>query len=265
MTVRVESEGEGSVFKNKSLIAAAAATLVVVLGAGGVMAQSATGNTTGSAFLDRVAQKLGIDTPKLQKAITDTRNEDLDAAVKNGDLTQKQADALKQRNLDHQGFGGRGFGGPGGFGLGHGGPKGGPGFDFGFGMGLADASQKFADFLGISTDQLKTELQADNATIATVAAAHGKSRDQVKTFITDGAKKRLDETLNGELSQQRKDEILKMLTDNIDKLLDGKFGMFFRGGFGGHMGPGHGPQGDNSAPASPVPQGGSENSDTQEF
>ena len=53
-------------------------------------------------------------------------------------------------------------------------------------MGLADASQKFAEFLGITTDQLKTELQADNATIATVAAAHGKSRDQVKTFEFDG-------------------------------------------------------------------------------
>ena len=40
------------------------------------MAQS-TGNSTGSTFLDRVAQKLGIYTPKLQQAITDTRTEDI--------------------------------------------------------------------------------------------------------------------------------------------------------------------------------------------
>ena len=103
-------------FKRKWLIAAAGATLVVALGTGGVMAQSATGNATGSTFLDRVAQKLGIDTPKLQQAITDTRNEDVDSAVQNGDLTQKQADALKQRIQNMPGFGGRGFGGPGGIG-----------------------------------------------------------------------------------------------------------------------------------------------------
>ena len=47
-------------------------------------------------------------------------------------------------------------------------------------MGLADAPQKFADFLGITLDQLKAELQADGATIANVAEAHGKSRDQLK-------------------------------------------------------------------------------------
>ena len=71
--------------RRKWLIAAAGATLVVVLGAGAVMAQS-PGHGIGTSFLDRVAQKLGIDTPKLQKAITDTRNEDIDSAVANGDI-----------------------------------------------------------------------------------------------------------------------------------------------------------------------------------
>jgi uncharacterized protein YidB (DUF937 family) len=252
-------------FKRKWLIAAAGATLVVVLGAGGVMAQSATGNGTGSTFLDRVAQKLGIDTPKLQKAITDTRNEDVDAAVQNGDLTQKQADALKQRIQNMPGFGGRGFGGS--EGLGRGGPKGfGPGFEFGLGMGLSDASQKFADFLGITTDQLKTELGADNATIATVAAAHGKSRDQVTTFVTDGAKTALDAAVkNGDLTQKREDAALKMLSDNLDKLLDGKFGLFFRGGFGGHKGPGGAKPGNNATPNTPAPQSGSGTDGTQSF
>ena len=252
-------------FKRKWLIAAAGATLVVALGTGGVMAQSATGNGTGSTFLDRVAQKLGIDTPKLQQAITDTRNEDVDSAVQNGDLTQKQADALKQRIQNMPGFGGRGFGGPGG--IGRGGPKGGfgPGFEFGLGTGLADASQKFADYLAITTDQLKSELQADNATIATVAAAHGKSRDQLKALIIDGARIHLDQTLNGDLSQERKDAILKTLSDNIDKLLDGKFGFFFRGGFGGHVGPGGAKPGNPAAPNAPAPQSGSGTDNSQNF
>ncbi len=251
-------------FKRKWLIAAAGAGIVVLLGAGAVMAQSATGNGSGSTFLDRVAQKLGIDTPKLQQAITDTRNEDVDTAVQNGDLTQKQADALKQRIQDMPGFGGRGFDGLRGFG--HGGPKGfGPGFEFGFGMGLADASQKFADFLGITTDQLKTELGADDATIATVAAAHGKSRDQLKAFITDGAKAKLDEAVkNGDLTQKHEDNALKMLSDHLNKLLDGKFSFFFRGGFGGHMGPGH-MKPDNAPPNTPAPQSGSGSGGTQSF
>ena len=252
-------------FKRKWLIAAAGATLVVALGAGGVMAQSATGNGTDPTFLDRVAQKLGIDTPKLQKAITDTRNEDVDTAVQNGDLTQKQADALKKRIDSAPGFGGRGFGGP--DGMRHGGPKGfGPGLEFGFGMGLADASQKFADFLGITTDQLKTELQADNATIATVATAHGKSREQVKTFVTDGAKSKLDDAVkNGDLTQKHEDAALKKLADHADKLLDGKFGLFFRGGFGGHKGPGHGKPGSNETPNTQEPQSSSESDETQDF
>jgi uncharacterized protein YidB (DUF937 family) len=248
-------------FKRKWLLAAAGATLVVALGAGVAMAQSATGNGTGSTFLDRVAQKLGIDTPKLQKAITDTRNEDVDAAVANGDLTQKQADALKQKIQNTPGFGGHGFQGPGGV---RGGPKGfEPGFGFGFGMGFADAGQKFADFLGISTDQLRTELQADNATLATVAAAHGKSRDDVKSFITDAAKAKLDDAVkNGDLTQKREDAALKMLTDNLDKLLDGKLGLFFRGGLGRHN---DGPKPGDDSPNTPAPQSGSGGNGTQSF
>jgi hypothetical protein len=244
---------EVQMLKRKWLMAAAGAVAVVVLGAGVVMAQTATGNGTGSTFLDRVAQKLGIDTPKLQKAITDTRNEDVDAAVQNGDLTQKQADALKQRIQNAPGFGGRGFGGPGGpegFGA-RGGPK---GFGPGFGMGLADAPQKFADFLGIPLDQLKTELRADGATIAKVAEAHSKSREQLKTFVTDSAKAKLDEAVkNGDLTQKREDEALKTLSDNLDKLIDGGF-PFFGHGFRGHKGM----PGNKARPSVPVPQGGTE-------
>ena len=83
---------------NRRWIAAVVgAVAVVALGAGAVMAQTGGGNATSNAFLDRVAQKLGIESPKLQDAITSVRNEDIDAKVQSGDLTQKQADALKLR------------------------------------------------------------------------------------------------------------------------------------------------------------------------
>jgi len=47
----------------------------------------------------------------------------------------------------------------------------------------------------------------------------------VKTFVTDGAKSKLDDAVkNGDLTQKREDAALKTLSDNVDKLLDGKFG-----------------------------------------
>ena len=248
-------------FTKKWLVAAAGAALVVALGAGAVMAQT-TPNAVGSSFLDRVAQKLGIDTPKLQKAITDTHNEDIDAAVKNGDLTQKQADALKAKAQSNPGFGGRGFGGPKGLGGGfefRGGPG---GFGLGAGLGLADAQQKLADFLGIPLTQLQTELKAEGATIAKVADAHGKSRDQLKTLITDAAKAKLDAAVSsGDLTQKNEDAILKMLNDHIDMLIDGHFGMFFGRGFG-HGG---GMKMKPGAPTTPAPQSGSSIDGIQDF
>jgi uncharacterized protein YidB (DUF937 family) len=243
--------------KRKWLVAVAAGIAVAVVGVGAVLAQTPSGNGDGTSFLDRVAAKLGIDSPKLKQAITDVRNEDIDKAVANGDLTQKQADALKQRNADNPGFGeghSRGFRGMG--------PKG-P-FGFGFGFGLPEAEQKLADFLGISADQLRTELQADNATLATVAQAHGKSRDALKTFITDGAKSKLDELVkSGDLTQKRADDMLSKLSDNLDKLIDANIGaglhhfeFKFRGGPGGMM------PNPNSVPA---PQRGTFEGDGQQF
>lgn len=245
--------------KRTWLLAIGAAAVVATLGVGAVWAQTSGDSTSGSSFLDRVAQKLGIDSPKLKQAIDDTRNEDIDAAVANGDLTQKQADALKQRAADGpEFFGEKGFGHLGGRG----------GFDFapGFGMGLQDAAQQLADFLGVSTDQLKTELQADNATLATVAAAHGKSRDDLKAFITNGIRTKLDQAVqDGDLTQKREDDILSKLNEGLDKLIDsnfigriaGKFEHHFRGhGDDADRGDGHEQDDDSPPSTAPAPQGG---------
>ncbi len=212
---------------NRRWIAAAVgAVALVALGTGAVMAQTGGTPTTGNSFVDRVAQKLGIESPKLQDAITSVRNEDIDAKVQSGDLTQKQADALKQRAADNPG--GPGFG-PGGHG--NHGPRG-FGGDFGA-KGLGESEQQLADFLGISKDQLTTELQANNATLATVAAAHGKSTDDLKSFITSTAKSKLDDAMkNGDLTQKVADDMLSMLTSHLDDAIN------HTGGFGrgfGHM------------------------------
>ena len=100
--------------------------------------------------------------------------------------------------------------------------RGGKGFGFGFGFGFfgADAS-KLADFLGISQDQLKTELRADNATLASVAQAHGKSRDDLKNFLTTQMKTRLGQAVTaGRLTQAQADQRLAAFTANLDKMID---------------------------------------------
>jgi hypothetical protein len=233
----------------KWIVAVAGVAAVAIIGAGAVMAQT-PGTGSGKTFLDRVAQKLGIDTPKLQDAVKSARTDQIDEAVKNGDLTQKQADAMKQRmdqaanNGNIPGFGGKGFGGPRGMGP-------------GFGFDLKGASDKLAGFLGITPDQLKTELTAANASLGTVAQAHGKSRDDLKTFIKDTAKSTLDGAVkNGDLTQAREDSALSMLDTHLDQLIDGKVLSGMGKGFRGHHGMGPGAAPGAGTPGASEPGGG---------
>jgi hypothetical protein len=228
-------DDEEEVRMRKWMLAAAGVAAIAVIGAGAVMAQT-PGAGGGKTFLDRVAEKLGIDTPKLQNAIKDARTDQIDQAVKNGDLTQKQADALKQK-LDQMPDKGE-FPG---FGFGH---MKGPGpFGKGFGFNLKDATDKLARFLGMSQSQLITELQVDNASLASVAQAHGKSRDDLKSFIKDTAKSALDTSVkSGDLTQKQEENALSMLDSHLDQMIDGTFfgGMgrgFPFGRRGHHMAP----------------------------
>lgn len=215
--------------KRKWWIAGLAALVVGVVGAGVVMAQTPTpGSGGGTTFLDRVAQKLGIETPKLQDAINSAANDEVDQAVKDGKLTQQQADAIKQRIAEGKApeFGDFPFG------------KGGFGFERGEGKaGIGADLSQLATFLGVSQDQLKTELQASGATLARVAQAHGKSRDDLKTFLRDSAKTKLDQAVkNGKLTQQQEDSMLSKFNSNLDNLIDHSLG----GGFGHGRGRGKG-------------------------
>lgn len=229
--------------KKRWMLAVAAAIAAVGVGAGVVMAQSVD-EGAGTTFLDRVAQKLGIDTPKLQQALTDARTDEIDQAVTDGKLTQEQADQLKTR-LDELPNGGFGFrAGPGkGFGFG--------GAHHGFGMGVAH--EKLADFLGISVAQLGAGLQADGATLATVAEANGKSRDDLKAFITGETKAKLDEAVaSGNLTQERADAFLTKLGEHLDRMIDKTlpaFGRHFRGGMFPFRGDGVAPSPQSGEPA----------------
>jgi hypothetical protein len=233
--------------KKRWLMAAVAALAAVGVGAGVVMAQSGS-ESGGASFLDRVAQKLGVDTPKLTQALNDARSDEIDQAVTDGKLTQDQADRLKAR-LDESPDGS--FGGGPGLRF-HRGPGGAFGAGLPWpGIGPGEIQEKLAGFLGASVEQLGQELQADNATLTSVAGAHGKSRDELKAFIDGETKTKLGEAVAaGNLTQQRADEILSKLGERLDEMIDRgmpAFGHDFRGE---RL---HRFEGDDLAPA---PQGG---------
>jgi hypothetical protein len=226
------------------LALASGVVLTGVLGAGAVMAQTpvpGTG-TTGTTFLARVAGKLGIDTPALETAVKSAKSDEIDARVASGNLTQAQADQLKQQianaPADAPLFGG----GPGDHGRGPG-----PG-------GFGDPAN-IAGFLGITTDQFHTEIEASGATLANVAQAHGKSRDQLKAFLTDDAKTRLaQDVTDGRLTQTQADARLADITSNLDARIDGAGRPDH--GFGG---PGGGPGDMPQAPGSTAVPGAANN------
>ena len=60
---------------------------------------------------------------------------------------------------------------------------------FSAGVGGADPMAGLAGFLNVSTAQLQSEMSQKGATQASVAARHGKSRDQLKAFLIEQTRK----------------------------------------------------------------------------
>jgi len=120
----------------------------------------------------------------------------------------------------------------------------------GGGFGGGRVLNALATILSIDANQLRTELQADGATLATVAAAHGQGRDALKQALIDATKQRLDAAVtSGALTQQMEDQQVTQFTANIDTLVDSN-GL---GGGGGPGGPGGGGGPGGPADATPAP------------
>jgi hypothetical protein len=101
-----------------------------------------------------------------------------------------------------------------------GGGSGGPG---GFGGGRALTT--VATVLGIDQAQLRSELQASGATIASVAAAHGFDRDALKQALIDATRQRLaDSVASGAITQDMADQQSSQFETGIDALIDGSGG-----------------------------------------
>jgi len=214
-------------------------TIAALALGGGGLAVAATQKSTSradqqKAFLADAAKRLNVTPDQLTAALKGAFGDQLDQAVKDGKLTQKQADALKARiakgDLPFGGPGGmRGPGGPGHDGpFGHGG-HGGPG-----GPGGIDAA---ATYLGLTQAQLFTKLKDGKTSLADVAKAQGKSVDGLEQALVAAEQKELDQAVkDGKLTQAQADAIAKELPARVKQRVE-------TAGFGPHGGPGGPPPG----------------------
>jgi uncharacterized protein YidB (DUF937 family) len=206
------------------MIAAALALAVVGVGAGFAQQDNGAADT----FLSKVAAKLGIGEDKLKTAVDEAYSETIDEQVAAGQLTQNQADRLKERGFDLAPM----FG-----------PRGGR-----FGFGGVNLMESAATSLGISVDDLMTQLK-DGKSLADVAGAQGISVDTLKADLLAQVKTKLDTSVSdGKITQSQADDSYSQTESNIDTIINATGP--FRGGCP-PGGPGPGPMSGSSDSATP--------------
>jgi hypothetical protein len=166
-----------------------------------------------------VAEAHGRTRDELKTFFTEQQQAQLSDAVAAGTMSQEDADQMLESfasRIDGIIDGNAQFGGgPGAGGFAAGGP--------GQGLFIAGPSEEFAAFLGISLDQLQSELSAEGATPASVAQAHGRTRDELKTFLTEQQQAQLlEEVAAGSISVEDADRTTERLASTIDDIIDGK-------------------------------------------
>lgn len=169
------------------------------------------------ALLDDAAKRLDVTPDKLREALSQARDAQLDQAVEDGDLTRKQADAIKAAREQS----GRVLGGPPGPRGKHGGPRpgggafgpGGPGF------GLhRELKAELAKALGTTPAKLREQLRA-GMSIADIAKANGKTLAGVRSAVKAAAKTRADKAVaDGDLTRKQADALLERLDQRLEKL-----------------------------------------------
>lgn len=161
------------------------------------------------AFLGHVASNLGKSKSQVTKAISDAIGQTLNDEVKNGKLTQQQADAIKAKlnGGNRAPCAGVPIGIDRGPGLGR------PGFGK---FALAD----YATALGISESQLRQDLQ-NGQTVKDIAASKGMDENAFRTKLVAAVKADLDKQVaNKTITQQQEDSALQRLQNGPLPLWD---------------------------------------------
>jgi len=174
------------------------------------------------AYLNALAARLGLSVDQLKEAQKQARIDLINKAVADGTLTQEQANqriqaiqsgqgpgqpGAGQRGQERPGRGQRGQQGPG-QGQGQRGP------------GMPGPSQAIADLLGMTPQEIRTELQAGKS-LAQIAEAKGVSRDTLKAKILETQKARLDAAVAaGRMTAEQAQQVATRQAANVDRMLD---------------------------------------------
>jgi len=224
----------------KRTVAIGAAVALAVAGGGAAYAAS-SGTDQRDALLRDAAGRLNVSPSELRSALEGAFGDQLDQAVKDGKLTQQQADQIKQ-HVKQEGLPLGGPVGPDSHGPGFGGPMGGPGHGP-FDAGLTAA----ADYLGLTRAQLARQLQSGKS-LADVARVQGKSVDGLEQALVADAKTHLDrDVADRKLTSDQRDQILREVQEHVADLVSGRA----PGPLGRHDGRGRG-----AGPGGPPPLGG---------
>ena len=192
-----------------------------------------------SAVLSSAAKDLGVSADDLKSALGKAQDAQIDQAVKDGKITQAQADEMKKRRAET----GLVLGGPGGRHGGPGGPGGPGGRRGGKGFGGRAVMEAVAKELGLTEAQLHDQLH-DGKTLAEIAKAKGKTLDELKAVAKKAGEAEIDAAVkDGKLTAAQAKDAKAHLAEHIARLGEGR-------GFGGkgRRGPGGPPPG---APGTP--------------
>jgi hypothetical protein len=231
-------------------IAAGTAAALALAGAGAAVAAtvlSSSPTTRDGSIITDAAGQLGVQPSALSSALTKAIDDQINAAVTAGQLSQAQASALETRLAAGQV---PLFGGPlGGFGR--------------VGGAVGDQSAAAA-YLGLSEAQIRSDLQ-NGQTLAQIAnGVSGKSASGLIQALVGAAESKLSSAVSsGKLSSSQEQSIESNLQQQITNVVNqgrpGRFGGGFgvgpgpgfrRGGFGGGGGFGSGSGGPSSGQTS---------------
>jgi hypothetical protein len=205
------------------LVIAGAAVLSVLVAGGAVAATRAfSPEQERQAVINDAARQLGVEPQELTDALKQALKNRVDAAVRDGRLTQAQARKLKQAiDAGELPF----------FGLGPGRLGSGPGFGFrhhGWAGPFHAKLEATARYLGMTQTQLREALR-DGKTLAQVARDQGKSVDGLVDVLVGEVERKLDQS---NLTEAEKRKMLAGIRDRVTDLVNGRFPAPFRGRFG---------------------------------
>jgi hypothetical protein len=210
-------------------------TGVALLGAGGGAYAATRPSQDRDAVIADAAKRLNVTPKALSDALQGAASDQLDAAVKAGELSREEADAIEQRaeatgavpylGDGHGGFGREGFRG---------------------GAGLHGGLEEAATYLGLTSAKLREQLAAGKS-LADVAKAQGKGVAGLQDALAQAARTHLQQAVkDGRITRAQADARIEDLTAELQALVRrsglpgpgfGPHGL----GPGGPSGPGFGP------------------------